>query len=132
MVCVLGTTLTGAFDPIEDIHKRIVAYNAAHVTDISIHVDAASGGFTVPFTHPDLLWDFRLPQVRSINVSGHKFGLVYVGLGWIIFRQRSDLPEDIIFNVNYLGAKEETYGLNFSRPVSPIMLQSGNEIEANC
>lgn len=83
--------------------------------DTPIHVDAASGGFIAPFLYPDLEWDFRLPLVKSINVSGHKYGLVYAGVGWIIWRSKEDLPEDLIFHINYLGAEQPTFTLNFSK-----------------
>jgi glutamate decarboxylase len=124
VMCILGTTLTGEFDPVEAIHEKLVEYNAAHGTEISIHVDAASAGFTVPFSHPNLKWDFSLPLVKSIDVSGHKFGLVYPGIGWILFRDKEDLPADLVFHVNYLGSDEPSYGLNFTRPAAPVLLQS--------
>ena len=80
-----------------------------------IHVDAASGGFIVPFLYPELVWDFRLPLVKSINVSGHKYGLVYAGVGWVIWRSKEDLPEELIFHINYLGTDQPTFTLNFSK-----------------
>ena len=83
--------------------------------DVPIHVDAASGGFVAPFLFPELQWDFRLPLVRSINVSGHKFGLVYPGVGWVVWKSKADLPEELIFHVNYLGADQPTFTLNFSK-----------------
>jgi len=83
--------------------------------NIPIHVDAASGGFVAPFLYPDLVWDFRLPLVKSINVSGHKYGLVYAGIGWVVWRGKEDLPEELIFHVNYLGADQPTFTLNFSK-----------------
>lgn len=85
--------------------------------DTSIHVDAASGGFIAPFLYPELEWDFRLPLVKSINVSGHKYGLVYAGIGWIIWRNKEDLPEELIFHINYLGADQPTFTLNFSKGI---------------
>lgn len=83
--------------------------------DTPIHVDAASGGFIAPFLYPELEWDFRLPLVKSINVSGHKYGLVYAGIGWVIWRSKEDLPEELIFHINYLGADQPTFTLNFSK-----------------
>ena len=83
-----------------------------------IHVDAASGGFIAPFLYPELEWDFRLPLVKSINVSGHKYGLVYAGVGWVIWRSKKDLPEELIFHINYLGTDQPTFTLNFSKGIS--------------
>lgn len=80
-----------------------------------IHVDAASGGFIAPFLYPELEWDFRLPLVKSINVSGHKYGLVYAGIGWVIWRSKEDLPDELIFHINYLGSDQPTFTLNFSK-----------------
>ena len=91
-----------------------------------MHVDAASGGFIAPFLQPDLVWDFQLPRVKSINVSGHKYGLVYPGLGWIIWREADDLPNDLIFRVSYLGGNMPTFALNFSRPGAQVLLQYYN------
>ncbi len=126
VIPILGTTYTGEFEPIEEIHDRVVAYNAEHGTDIPIHVDAASGGFVAPFLHPDLEWDFRLPQVKSINVSGHKYGLTYPGIGFVVWRSADDLPEDLVFHVNYLGGDMPTFTLNFSRPGNQIVGQYYN------
>jgi glutamate decarboxylase len=126
VIPILGTTFTGEFEPIKEIHDRVVAYNAEHGLDIPIHVDAASGGFVAPFLHPDLEWDFRLPQVKSINVSGHKYGLTYPGLGFAIWRSKDDLPEELIFHVNYLGGDMPTFTLNFSRPGNQIIGQYYN------
>jgi len=128
VIPILGTTYTGEFEPIKEIHDRVVAYNAAHGLDIPIHVDAASGGFVAPFLHPDLEWDFRLPQVKSINVSGHKYGLTYPGMGFVVWRSQADLPEDLIFHVNYLGGDMPTFTLNFSRPGNQIVGQYYNFI----
>ncbi len=123
---VLGTTFTGQLDPIEDINSILLDIKNKKGWDIPIHVDAASGGFVIPFLYPDLKWDFRLSQVRSINVSGHKYGLVYPGIGWLIFKDKTDLPEDLIFYVNYLGGEEATYTLNFSRGSSMVIAQYYN------
>jgi glutamate decarboxylase len=112
---ILGTTFTGESDPIREINDLLIEAERTKGLSIPIHVDAASGGFVIPFVSPELLWDFRLPRVKSINVSGHKYGLVYPSLGWLIFRDRADLPEDLIFYVNYLGNEMPTYTLNFSK-----------------
>lgn len=85
--------------------------------NIPIHVDAASGGFIAPFLYPEIEWDFRLPLVKSINVSGHKYGLVYAGIGWVVWRNKEDLPEELVFHVNYLGADQPTFTLNFSKGI---------------
>ena len=126
VVAILGTTYTGEFEPIEEIHDAVVANNAETGFEVPIHVDAASGGFVAPFLHPDLAWDFRLPMVKSINVSGHKYGLVYPGIGFVIWRSVEDLPEDLIFHVNYLGGDMPTFTLNFSRPGNQIIGQYYN------
>ena len=91
-----------------------------------MHVDAASGGFVAPFLHPDVKWDFRLPMVKSINVSGHKYGLTYPGVGFVVWRASEDLPEDLVFHVNYLGGDMPTFTLNFSRPGNQIVGQYYN------
>lgn len=92
-----------------------------------IHVDAASGGFIAPFLYPELEWDFRLPLVKSINVSGHKYGLVYPGVGWVIWRSKDDLPEELIFHINYLGTDQPTFTLNFSKGIFGSFL-SGSSV----
>ena len=91
-----------------------------------MHVDAASGGFVVPFLHPELKWDFRLPRVVSINVSGHKYGLTYPGVGFVVWRSNEYLPEDLVFQVNYLGGDMPTFTLNFSRPGNQVVGQYYN------
>jgi glutamate decarboxylase len=126
VIPILGTTFTGEFEPIREIHDRVVAWNADHGQDVPLHVDAASGGFVAPFLHPDLEWDFRLPQVKSINVSGHKYGLTYPGIGFVVWRAAEDLPEDLVFHVNYLGGDMPTFTLNFSRPGNQIVGQYYN------
>ncbi|MET0904009.1 MAG: glutamate decarboxylase [Acidimicrobiales bacterium] len=126
VIPILGTTFTGEFEPIKEIHDRVVAHNEATGADVPIHVDAASGGFVAPFLHPDLEWDFRLPQVKSINVSGHKYGLTYPGIGFVVWRSQDDLPEDLVFHVNYLGGDMPTFTLNFSRPGNQIVGQYYN------
>jgi glutamate decarboxylase len=126
VVAILGTTFTGEFEPIEAIHDAVVAFNAERGFDVPVHVDAASGGFVAPFIHPDLRWDFQLPQVKSINVSGHKYGLVYPGVGFVVWRGKEDLPEDLVFHVNYLGGDMPTFTLNFSRPGNQVIGQYYN------
>jgi len=123
---ILGTTFTGQHDPIEEINDLLVKIKKEKGFDIPIHVDAASGGFIAPFIYPELKWDFRLEQVRSINTSGHKYGLVYPGLGWLVFRDEKDVPKDIVFTVNYLGGKMPTYTLNFSRGSATVIAQYYN------
>ena len=123
---VIGTTFTGQMDPVEDINQLLLNIKQEKGWDIPIHVDAASGGFIAPFSNPELKWDFQLEQVRSINVSGHKYGLVYPGIGWLIFKDQSDLPEDLIFNVNYLGGLMPNYSLNFSKGSGMIIAQYYN------
>jgi glutamate decarboxylase len=125
---VIGTTFTGQMDPIKEINDLLVEIKKEKGWDIPIHVDGASGGFVAPFIFPDLEWDFRLEQVRSINVSGHKYGLVYPGVGWLIFKDESDLPEELIFKINYLGGLMPNYSLNFSKGSSTIIAQYFNLI----
>lgn len=126
-VCaILGSTFTGEFEPIEEINNTLIKLEAETGLDVPIHVDAASGGFVVPFIYPDLKWDFRLKKVVSINVSGHKYGLIYPGSGWVIWRNSDYLPEDLIFHVNYLGGDLPTFTLNFSRPSYAPVLQYYN------
>jgi glutamate decarboxylase len=123
---IMGTTFTGDCEPVREINDLLLAVREKKGWDIPIHVDAASAGFILPFVNPKLEWDFRLTQVRSINVSGHKFGLVYPSVGWLIFRNQSDLPEDLIFYVNYLGETMPTYTLNFSRGADMVLAQYYN------
>ncbi len=126
IVAILGTTFTGEYEPIKDVHDALAASNSETGFEVPLHVDAASGGFVAPFLQPDLEWDFRLPLVKSINVSGHKYGLVYPGVGWVVWRDKSDLPEDLVFHVNYLGGDMPTFTLNFSRPGNQIVGQYYN------
>ena len=123
---IFGTTFTGEHDDIEGINKLLVKIKKQKGWDIPIHVDGASGGFIAPFIYPEIKWDFRLEQVKSINVSGHKYGLVYPGLGWLVFRDEPDVPKDIVFTVNYLGGQMPTYTLNFSRGGSTVIAQYYN------
>jgi glutamate decarboxylase len=120
---VLGTTFTGQMDDLASIDELLGRVESEQGWRIPLHVDAASGGFLTPFSEPDLAWDFRLPRVRSINVSNHKFGLVYPGMGTVVFREASDLPEDLVFHINYLGGDMPNYSLNFSRPSNSVPLQ---------
>ncbi len=126
VVGVLGSTYTGEYEPIAELDQALQGLNARTGWDVPIHVDAASGGFVAPFTRPELEWDFRLPLVRSINVSGHKYGLVYPGVGWVVWRDRQDLPEELVFHVNYLGGDQPTFNLNFSRGANQILAQYYN------
>src|SRR5580698_11480202 len=126
VVAVLGSTMDGSYEPVAEISEELDKLKAANGPDIPIHVDGASGGFVAPFLQPDLIWDFQVPRVASINTSGHKYGLVYPGVGWIIWRDAAALPEDLIFNVNYLGGNMPTFALNFSRPGSQVCAQYYN------
>ncbi|MQA74403.1 MAG: glutamate decarboxylase [Solirubrobacterales bacterium] len=123
VVAVLGTTFTGQADAVVGINDMLVSVRERRSLDIPIHVDAASGGFVWPFIYPNTHWDFRLEQVRSINVSGHKFGLVYPGVGWLVFRDREELPDDLVFEENYLGRTDPTFTLNFSTGNSDMIAQ---------
>ncbi|MGO3153765.1 MAG: glutamate decarboxylase [Galactobacter sp.] len=123
VVAIMGVTYTGSYEPVEAISEALDRIQEATGFDVPIHVDAASGGMIAPFLQPDLVWDFRLPRVKSINVSGHKYGLVYPGLGWIVWREEEDLPEELVFRVSYLGGSTPTFALNFSRPGTQVLLQ---------
>jgi glutamate decarboxylase len=128
VAAVLGTTFTGHADDIVGINKLLVDLKGDKGLDVPLHIDAASGGFVWPFLYPDSEWDFRLEQVRSINVSGHKFGLVYPGIGWLVFREKSDLADDLVFYENYLGKTDATFTLNFSTGASMVLAQYYNFI----
>jgi len=123
---VMGTTFTGQLDPVEEVNAMLEVMEKEKGWDIPIHVDGASGGFILPFLYPDFKWDFRLSHVRSINVSGHKYGLVYPGIGWLIMKDKAELPKELIFYVNYLGSEEATYTLNFSRGSAMVAAQYYN------
>ena len=128
---ILGSTYTGHYEPVEEISRILDEYESKTGVDIPIHVDAASGGFIAPFTHAKVggpKWNFELPRVKSINTSGHKFGLVYAGVGWIIWRDEKMLPKHLVFELHYLGGTEESYTLNFSRPGAQIICQYFNLI----
>ncbi|HZY27947.1 MAG TPA: glutamate decarboxylase [Jiangellaceae bacterium] len=126
VAAVLGTTFTGHKDDIVGINALLLQLKAEQGLDVPMHVDGASGGFVWPFLYPDSPWDFRLEQVRSINVSGHKFGLVYPGIGWLIFRETSDLAPDLVFEENYLGKTDATFTLNFSTGSAMVLAQYYN------
>jgi len=123
---VVGTTFTGQNDDFTGINELLLKIKADKGWDIPIHVDGASGGFIMAFAHPEVAWDFRLEQVRSINVSNHKFGLVYPGMGIVIFRDQSCVPDELVFKINYLGGEMLNYSLNFSRSASQVYLQYYN------
>ena len=122
VVPTLGVTFTCQFEPVRDVATALDELQQKQGLDIPIHVDAASGGFLAPFCAPDLVWDFRLPRVKSINSSGHKFGLSPLGVGWVVWRDASDLPDDLVFWVNYLGGNMRDVALNFSRPGGQVVL----------
>lgn len=128
VVPIAGVTWTGLNDDVETLDREIDAYNKKTGYDIPIHVDAASGGFILPFLKPELKWDFRLKWVYSISTSGHKYGLVYPGLGWVVWRGKEYLPKEMSFSVNYLGANITQVGLNFSRPAAQVLGQYYNFI----
>ncbi|HSZ39682.1 MAG TPA: glutamate decarboxylase [Trebonia sp.] len=126
VVVILGSTMDGSYEPVAEVNALLDDLQERDGTDVPIHVDGASGGFVAPFLHPDLDWDFRVPRVASINTSGHKYGLVYPGVGWIVWRDAEALPEDLIFKVNYLGGEMPTFALNFSRPGAQVAAQYYN------
>ena len=128
VAAVVGTTFTGHADDVRGINDYLVGLRDDKGLDVPMHVDGASGGFVWPFLYPDSEWDFRLEQVRSINTSGHKFGMVYPGIGWLVFRERSDLAEDLVFNENYLGKTDPTFTLNFSTGSAMVLAQYYNLI----
>ena len=115
VAAILGSTMTGEFEDVKLLSELLTEKNKETGWDTPIHVDAASGGFIAPFLYPDLEWDFRLPLVKSINVSGHKYGLVYPGVGWVVWRSSEDLPDELVFHINYLGSDQPTFTLNFSK-----------------
>ncbi|WP_167476542.1 glutamate decarboxylase [Nocardia arthritidis] len=123
VVSTFGVTFTGLYENVEEISQALDRLERDRGLDIPIHVDAAGGGFLAPFVAPSVIWDFRLPRVKSINSSGHKNGLAPLGSGWAIWREAEDLPEELIFNVDYLGGNMATFNLNFSRPGGPAITQ---------
>ena len=126
VVVVMGSTFDGSYEDVKKTSELLDDLQKRTGLDIPIHVDGASGGFVAPFLDPDLEWDFRVPRVQSINTSGHKYGLVYPGVGWAIWRDAEALPDDLIFWVNYLGDEMPTFALNFSRPGSQVVAQYYN------
>ncbi len=126
VVPTLGVTYTGAYEPVEAMSSALDQLQANTGLDIGIHVDGASGAFLAPFCAPDLMFDFRLPRVKSISTSGHKFGLAPLGVGWVVWRDREELPEDLVFHVNYLGGDMPVFQINFSRPAGQIIAQYYN------
>jgi glutamate decarboxylase len=126
VVAILGSTFDGSYEPVAEIAAALDSLAAQGGPDVPIHVDGASGGMIAPFLDPDLVWDFRLPRVASINTSGHKYGLVYPGVGWVLWRDAAALPQELIFNVNYLGGEMPTFALNFSRPGAEVAAQYYN------
>ena len=128
VVAVLGSTYDGSYEPVQEICAALDDYQARTGIDVPVHVDGASGAFVAPFLDPEVVWDFRLPRVASINASGHKYGLVYPGVGWILWRDAAALPDDLIFWVNYLGDSMPTFALNFSRPGAQVVAQYYNFI----
>src|SRR5580700_6653187 len=126
VVAILGSTMDGSYEPVAEISADLDKLAAGGGPDVPIHVDAASGRFVAPFLHPALSWDFRVSRVASINSSGHKYGLAYPGVGWLVWRDAGDLPEDLIFDVNYLGGEMPTFALNFSRSGANVIAQYYN------
>lgn len=123
---MLGSTFDGIFEPVAEIASALDKVASSGGPDVPVHVDAASGGFVAPFLDPDLVWDFRLKRVQSINASGHKYGLVYPGVGWALWRNRAALPDELVFDVDYLGGSMPTFSLNFSRPGAQVIGQYYN------
>jgi len=126
VVAVLGSTMDGSYEPVPEICAALDALQERTGLDIPVHVDGASGAMVAPFLDPELSWDFRQPRVASINTSGHKYGLVYPGVGWALWRDKAALPEELVFKVNYLGGDMPTFALNFSRPGAEVVAQYYN------
>src|SRR6266516_410733 len=126
VVPTLGVTYTGAYEPVEEMSRALDQLQADTGLDVDIHVDGASGGFLAPFCAPEVAFDFRLPRVKSISASGHKFGLAPLGVGWVVWRDASELPDDLIFHVNYLGGDMPVFQINFSRPAGQIIVSYYN------
>jgi glutamate decarboxylase len=126
VVPTLGVTYTGEYELVEPMAAALDDLQRRTGLDVDIHVDGASGAFLAPFTAPDLIWDFRLPRVKSISTSGHKYGLAPVGVGWIVWRDKADLPQELVFSVPYLGGAVGTFGINFSRPAGQVIAQYYN------
>lgn len=126
VVPTLGVTFTCQYEPVQAVAEALDQFEKETGLDVRMHIDGASGGFLAPFCAPELVWDFRIPRVKSINTSGHKFGLSPLGVGWVIWRESQDLPDDLVFWVNYLGGNMRDIALNFSRPGGPIVSQYYN------
>ncbi len=123
VVAILGSTFDGSYEPVKQIAAALDRLESDRGLNVPVHVDGASGGFVAPFLQPELEWDFRIDRVQSINASGHKYGLVYPGVGWAVWRSQEALPRDLVFDVNYLGGHMPTFALNFSRPGSEVIAQ---------
>ncbi|MBB1247104.1 glutamate decarboxylase, partial [Streptomyces durbertensis] len=123
VVAILGVTYTCDYEPIAELAAELDAIHADTGLDVPLHVDAASGGFVAPFLQPDLVWDFRIPRVASINASGHKYGMAPLGVGWVVWRTAELLPDELVFRVSYLGGDMPTFALNFTRPGGEIVAQ---------
>ncbi|MEU9609533.1 glutamate decarboxylase [Streptomyces sp. NPDC048057] len=123
VVAVLGSTFDGSYEPVAEVCAALDALQERTGLDVPVHVDGASGAMVAPFLDEDLVWDFRLPRVSSINTSGHKYGLVYPGVGWALWRSAAELPDELVFRVNYLGGDMPTFALNFSRPGAQVVAQ---------
>lgn len=123
VVGILGSTFDGSYEPIGELCAALDALQERTGLDVPVHVDGASGAMVAPFLDEDLVWDFRLPRVSSINTSGHKYGLVYPGVGWALWRSAEELPQELVFRVNYLGGDMPTFALNFSRPGAQVVAQ---------
>jgi len=126
VIAIMGSTFDRSYEPVQEINDVLEKLNRETGWQVPLHVDGASGGFIAPFLDPDLVWDFRLKWVKSINAPGHKYGLVYPGVGWIIWRDRQELPEELIFHCNYLGGDLPNFALNFSRPGNQVVAQYYN------
>ncbi len=128
VVPTFGVTYTGSYEPVLELSQALDKLQEDTGLDVDIHVDGASGAFLAPFTAPDILWDFRVPRVKSISTSGHKFGLAPLGVGWVLWRDAAELPDDLIFHVTYLGGDMPVFQINFSRPAGQIVAQYYNFI----
>jgi glutamate decarboxylase len=126
VVTILGSTFDGSYEPVAEVSAALDELRQRTGLDVPVHVDGASGAMIAPFLDPELEWDFRLPRVASINTSGHKYGLVYPGVGWVVWREPAALPEELVFRVNYLGGDMPTFALNFSRPGAQVAAQYYN------
>ena len=126
VVPTFGVTYTGAYEPVLELSQALDKLQEETGLDVDIHVDGASGAFLAPFCAPDILWDFRVPRVKSISTSGHKFGLAPLGVGWVLWRDTAELPDDLIFHVTYLGGDMPVFQINFSRPAGQVVAQYYN------